>query len=510
MKRSDGAALALAGALFILLVIPLRGAIVDDTFIHLQYARNLAETGQLAFNRGDPTYGATSPLWVALLALVHRAGGDLLPACRLLSWLFAAASIALVYRLALAIAGRTLAPAAAAAIVACEGWFVRWSVVGMETPFAVFMVLAALDAALTAPRSNRRAALFGGVLFLAVLSRPEALALVALSLVAFAFGPGPWPRRWLHVAVFTALFALWLIAIHRHTGSFFPLTAGAKQGSIVLSPAILSRAGVSARIMAATILLPWLALVAGIASALLRRRGLAPFFTGLDGASDEKRPGIVLMILWVFGLPAAYAVFDFQVLSRYLVPVIPVVVVLGAIAWERLAAAVWKGAAARRAALVVFASLAIVQSVAVYMKVVVPPTLAFSRGLETVVCGMGEWLRENSPPDALVAAPDIGAIGYISERRILDLGGLVTPEINAMRRTIDVERIIDEGLYLDGEPGYLLDRSAVPRRFAEKTIRGRRFIPVREGTVANLGIRKPEPVVYVLYRIERAPAEEGQ
>jgi hypothetical protein len=58
-------------ALFAVLIMPLRKTLVDDTYIHLVYARNLAEAGEFSFNRGDPTYGATSPLWVGLLAAVH-------------------------------------------------------------------------------------------------------------------------------------------------------------------------------------------------------------------------------------------------------------------------------------------------------------------------------------------------------------------------------------------------------------------------------------------------------
>jgi hypothetical protein len=39
------------------------------------------------------------------------------------------------------------------------------------------------------------------------------------------------------------------------------------------------------------------------------------------------------------------------------------------------------------------------------------------------------WLRDNTPPGALVAAHDIGALGYFSERPLLDLAGLVTPDV---------------------------------------------------------------------------------
>ena len=73
-----------------------------------------------------------------------------------------------------------------------------------------------------------------------------------------------------------------------------------------------------------------------------------------------------------------------------------------------------------------------------------------------------------------------------------------------MRREIDVERIIEEGLYLRFGPDYLVDRDAFPERFSGLVIKGVFFEPVMKGEVPNLGIRKPEPVTYVLYRLERA------
>ena len=508
MKHQDVLVVCVAAAVFAVVVLPLWGSVVDDTYIHLQYARNLAETGQLSFNRGDPTYGATSPLWVFLLAAVDKAGGDLLVSCRVLSWLFALGSIVLVYRLAAALGGRGAA-ASAALVLACEAWFVRWSAVGMETSFAVFMILLALEAGLASPRSMRASAWFGVLLFLAVLARPEALALVGLSVVAYAYSPAPRARRWLHLAVFIPLYAMWLYVIHRHTGSFVPLTAGAKEGRPVLSAALFGRALLPAKIMGATILLPWLALIAGLAAALVREHSLTSLFVGRDAARGGMRPGVLLMILWVFALPAAYVILDFQVLSRYLVPVIPCAIVLGVVCWTRFSALAWPRIGTRRAALAVFTALVMAQSVVFYAKVVVRPTVEFSNALKTVIVGMGEWLAENSAPEALVATPDIGAIGYTSGRRILDLGGLVTPQINAMRRTTDVELIIDDGRYLAFKPDYLVDRSRVPARFEGKVIRGFTFVAVRRGEVPNLGIRKPEPVVYTLYRVEPASKEQA-
>jgi hypothetical protein len=35
------------------------------------------------------------------------------------------------------------------------------------------------------------------------------------------------------------------------------------------------------------------------------------------------------------------------------------------------------------------------------------------------------WARENTPPSARIAAPEIGALGYYCDRPLVDLGGLV-------------------------------------------------------------------------------------
>jgi hypothetical protein len=42
---------------------------------------------------------------------------------------------------------------------------------------------------------------------------------------------------------------------------------------------------------------------------------------------------------------------------------------------------------------------------------------------------VGVWLREHTPGDSLVALEPIGAIGFYSGRRVLDLGGLIDPGV---------------------------------------------------------------------------------
>jgi len=42
---------------------------------------------------------------------------------------------------------------------------------------------------------------------------------------------------------------------------------------------------------------------------------------------------------------------------------------------------------------------------------------------------VAHWLREETPPQAIVATHDIGAIGYFSQRTLVDIAGLANPEV---------------------------------------------------------------------------------
>ena len=47
---------------------------LDDAWIHQTYARNLAQSGQLAFVPGLPSAGSTAPLWSFLLSVGYMVG----------------------------------------------------------------------------------------------------------------------------------------------------------------------------------------------------------------------------------------------------------------------------------------------------------------------------------------------------------------------------------------------------------------------------------------------------
>jgi hypothetical protein len=52
-----------------------------------------------------------------------------------------------------------------------------------------------------------------------------------------------------------------------------------------------------------------------------------------------------------------------------------------------------------------------------------------SREILVMDVALGNWLAQNTPPEAIIAVDDIGAIGYLSGREIFDLNGLISPEM---------------------------------------------------------------------------------
>jgi hypothetical protein len=49
--------------------------------------------------------------------------------------------------------------------------------------------------------------------------------------------------------------------------------------------------------------------------------------------------------------------------------------------------------------------------------------------IQTEMVRTAKWIASNTELEAVIAAHDIGALGYYGERPILDLAGLVSPEV---------------------------------------------------------------------------------
>lgn len=77
-----------------------------------------------------------------------------------------------------------------------------------------------------------------------------------------------------------------------------------------------------------------------------------------------------------------------------------------------------------------FVGLVIIYNTLLNAFLVLPSSHDFSEGVLSTYRAVGEFLQTNTPENSRVAvAIDVGAIGYYSEREVIDLGGLNSPEV---------------------------------------------------------------------------------
>lgn len=390
-------------------LVRLGGWAPDDFYITYRYARNLARGLGFVFNPGERVFGTTDPGVGLLLGGLHAATGVDVP------WLAAALFAAgLVFTATLllhrAAAGRRLEAALGGTLLVCSALF--WTNQGAAAPLVLATLLAA------AALAERRPGLAGALAGWAAWLRPDAL--LGLPLLA--------ALRWLEtrripwrlvgfggLTIAAGLAAAWL-----WFGQPLPNTLGAKLDMA----AATSRAATGLRFWerAASTQLPRqlgaafpLLLAAGAAGAVaMARRG---------GRSER------LLVAYGAGIAAAYTVLGVPFFAWYLLPAYATALYgLGwAVAWAARAAA----AALRRPALAPAAAAVLLAAVAWQPLAAAGELLAHpGPPLRTRTYHQAaEWIRTHTPPTASVAYVEIGVVGYFGDRRLLDLMGLVSPEV---------------------------------------------------------------------------------
>ncbi len=65
--------------------------------------------------------------------------------------------------------------------------------------------------------------------------------------------------------------------------------------------------------------------------------------------------------------------------------------------------------------------------------------------INTEMVAMSKWVEENTEEDSTIAAHDIGALGFFGQREIIDLAGLISPDvIPIIRDEVKLEEYLDE------------------------------------------------------------------
>jgi hypothetical protein len=456
---------ALVGAAYLLVGAVgygVTGFPLDDAWIHQTYARNLATTGQWAFVPGQVSAGSTAPLWSLLLSVGYRLG---IPYT---VWAYGLGVVALgLTGWTVSWLGAMLYPdqrrASCLAGILCIGeWHLVWAAVsGMET--VLFIWLSVMTVGLwqlsnikyqipnskwQVPNARKKGdteqawrfqvpdlkfdnlnlifLLLGFLGGLLALTRPEGLLLVALIGLATGWQRRHAPRRWLLSWAAMGLglmltLAPYLIFHYSTTGQPFPNTLYAKQQEyhdmLALYPVWrrwLTVASVTL-VGGQVLLLPGFILAVGRA---------------ISGhSSSPARGGILLITAWCFAHLALYALrlpVTYQH-GRYQMPVIPFLILIGTAGTGQLLRLVTQPSVNRILARTMIASLGLV-----FLAFVGIGARAYATDVGFIqgeMVATARWLVKNTPEHSRIAVHDIGAVGYFANRPLLDLAGLITPQV---------------------------------------------------------------------------------
>ncbi|MBN1316361.1 MAG: hypothetical protein JXA42_12875 [Anaerolineales bacterium] len=479
-----------AGVVCLYLLVAFRmgysGFPLDDAWIHQTYARNLATTGRWEYISGQASAGSTAPFWTWLLSWGYRL--HLPYRIWTLGWGIVLLGLVgvLSHRLAVKMIPEPAWIGWIAGILCAAEWHLVWAAVsGMETVLFLVLSLGVLnwmainrenmgrDNVLAVGNLGFQSVVFGLLAGLLVLTRPEGVMIIGVAglFIVYNFVRGLWPSNrlgWLFVGAAIPFGLLLLPYIQfnmSQSGRLWPNTFYAKQaeyalwqqasflqrfGRIVLPPLI----GFQILILPGLLLIGWRA-ISRIWS-LFRKRQI---YQKPVVASKRNVSALSLLLLlysllystlFTWRLPV-----DYQH-GRYLMPIIPPLVLAGLegsfhwldtrhpSAWRRITSKSWT------------ISLGILLVAFLFMG-----ADAYAQDVQVIqneMVAVAEWLSENTAQGEWVAAHDIGAIGYFANRPILDLAGLITPEVVSV---LGDERLLAD-MVLNSQANYLVTAPGWP------------------------------------------------
>ncbi len=332
---------------------------LDDSYIHLQYARMIAADSPLVYTRGmAPSGGMTSPLYVLILAPMHFLGiGGAKGA--FMAFALGAALWALlpiwVYQLTKRLSN-SLCGSVAGGLVLANGHLLWNFLSGMETGLFTVIIVGAVLGAQVWWQGEKP---YGRLIMLACLAllplvRPEgAVLLVAAAIILLRRrGEHPSVPLWLVVACFLPL-VVWLVLLQVATGDWRP--AGLAIKGLMSQPSMTlvekfgygaeTLAGVAGKFYFNTIpdalyaqfkgdsFMPYVPIGLGILALL----GGA-YLLVTEWRTGRPAGGSFLALAWVLGLASLSAsLLPFIHQQRYVAPYTVLAIILAVVAIRRIA-----------------------------------------------------------------------------------------------------------------------------------------------------------------------------
>jgi hypothetical protein len=423
---------ALLAILFYLLVsenISGIGFPLDDSWIHLTYARNLAEHGEWAFQLGQRSAGSTAPLWTILLAIGFLF--DLAPYVwtYLLGWIVLTLLAVCAEKIARNLIASYKSRLPWAGLFFVFAWHLTWSAVsGMETLLHAFIILVVLGALI----SNTRRYLALGVLAgLSIWVRPDGLTLLGPILFVALLSEGSWRSRTEAVSRtllgFGSLFFPYLLFNLAFSGNPMPNTFYAKQAeyhAYWLSKPLLERAD---DYLSPILASPFVVLIPAAVWWLVR-------------SIRTRNWGVLASLIWFL---AYFAIYFLRLPAyqhgRYIIPAFPILYLWGVLGFLELTSA-----SRLNKRLVTLWQIMVLVLVLAFQFMGARQNAYDVFLIESQMVRTAKWVQQNLSPDAKLAVHDIGALGFFAPNPLVDMAGLTSPEVIPFIR--DEARLAD---YLD-------------------------------------------------------------
>jgi len=408
---------ALVAVLFYLIVsvtIFRIGFPLDDSWIHLTYARNLAEHGEWAFQLGQPSAGSTAPLWTVLLSIGFLIGLAPYVWTYLLGWVILTLLAVCAENVARKLVASYKPAIPWVGLFFVFAWHLTWSAVsGMETLLHGLIIFAVLSALLS---DSRRYLALGLLAGLSIWVRPDGLTLLGPILFVALLSEHSWRLRgqaiWKTLLGFGSLFFLYLLFNLALSGNPMPNTFYAKQaeyGAFWLSKTLTERISDYLWPILAS---PFIVLIPAAVWWLVK-------------SIRARNWGALASLIWFLGYIAIYlARLPAYQHGRYIIPALPILYLWGMLGLLELTPSPKMSK----------------RVVALWQVAIVVLSLAFgfigARQnaydvflIESEMVATAEWVEQNLSPDARLAVHDIGALGFYVQNPLVDMAGLITPDV---------------------------------------------------------------------------------
>jgi tetratricopeptide (TPR) repeat protein len=408
---------------------------LDDSWIHLQFARNLHDYGAFSYYKNEmSTAGSTSPLYTILLAIGFFFTSNEFVLSYSMGILALVAAAFIMYKLVLLLYGNSIIALAAPLLLVIEPRLEWIALSGMETTLFIALLLAALYF-----YYSKKSIPFGITSGLLLWTRPEAIILFAV-LVLDIFYHSKLVKRvsdkkhqnttdasdlaWIKRS---GLYALILVGAYvvfnlYLSGSIFPNTFAAKlKFYSVHNNNFISE--VFHYLSDGHMFIPSIFVAISLLVLLWK---------------IKKRQDVKMLVpfLWSLLLFIAYWKNLSKLFQngRYLMPLLPCFLLMSVDGMKRAFDSLtnrFRKLAKPKRIVSIEIMLALIISIQFGMKILRDDAMYID------LCGYingrqvktAFWIRDNLPNTAVVATHDIGAIAFYSGCRIVDMVGLVSPEM---------------------------------------------------------------------------------